>query len=1178
MYLRLSKVMVYLLLLAPAAVSAAPAAEGCPDSNLPYAINFGLPRLADSPALQPDSLTKEIGKLFQDFYADHGRCPARQLQVNITVANEYQILDWLGRDMLDAAVVPDLTVYLLQRDGIPVQEMEVAHHPVGDLLLPAFPAHPLSGRWVGRGWHAGSNPRADFAAFLEQTWQQAHHPARDGQEDGPPPAYRIVLASHLSSPGFLDPLAQSAQWMRLRLKDVRSRQERKALRKHFWQAFFDNTRFAVDCDSIDPGAGWRSCWRPPEDERILGSGPTEILFPGECTLRTLPAAASPQDGATVYREHLILSNRLARELFRSGFAEPHILPPKPLRSLFVGPNRPAPLVAILDPEPSFGTRTFGFTVDESLRLLRQNQSTSERKERHQNPGDGGLALVLPGGGVKAAYQSGIVGELYRRRYVQNFRTDTTQGSRRPLEVNYVIGTSGGALLGFFVAQLRERGPWELSRILWQKEGNRFLDSTDVFGWTDLLRYVSVVASFLVLCALLALVSVPEQARLNPPPKPPGAGGRRRILILGVLLPVLFCAPLLVRWVSGEGLQEQVPEFGGLIYAVLAMIAMVADQSMIHDPETRRDSRVWMPPWLPIAAGCLLIALPLLCLARDRPFAALRQELTFGPAFGVLAPLVLFGGLVFPLRSGRVAQGPRGWLRLALDGLVPAGLALAAACYVPKEWQDTAGKIPFFLTGLLLILLCVGANYFLGAAQGRLRRWRLFYYGTLALATLLLLILSWAQGAGASDPQETFGTKTLGITLGTFLVCIGLIILLLGAVAGVYAVQRDYHLRLRELLIGFFVILLHAVSVYLILFVVIKLLPDWLSPLELTGAFWMWLLATSLVLGTVLVLAGLGRRGRPLGKMAGYLRRSLEFLCSHHPNGNVVTRRFLRLALLAVSALAWWNLVLAPALYGNRSAQLYLAGAVDRFEKKTGQTQNEEHRFRPTAHFIAPANVLARDGTRYFLFSPEGVECRKIPRRSGAEWRRYKEGAPEGECKSLPSQEFLEDVIFASGSPFPIFPAHGLEDGKRKEFLVDGGYSNNVPVDVALNVSAEQVLIVDSTHPVESPARSTFLSRLGMRMTGELIRNLSRLPGYLFERSQELDRLSRRDLFVISLAPSRDEIDWPPLFDFRQSTVERMERVARRDLRRRIGLIESWGRPPSIQLSVLVEGKYGPPAR
>ena len=207
--------------------------------------------------------------------------------------------------------------------------------------------------------------------------------------------------------------------------------------------------------------------------------------------------------------------------------------------------------------------------------------------------------------------------------------------------------------------------------------------------------------------------------------------------------------------------------------------------------------------------------------------------------------------------------------------------------------------------------------------------------------------------------------------------------------------------------------------------------------------------------------------------------------------------------------------------------------------------------------------------------------------SGSRWlsfeaRLERRGEPDRPgCRPLPDEDFLHHVIFASGSPFPIFPAHRLQLEKldrQKRPLVDGGYSNNIPVDVALRVAAGQVLIVDSSNPLGHVSPAGSLSRataavLGLR--GKLVENLGRLPGFLFQRSQQVDRLSRRDLFVVSLAPSREEPDWPPLFDFRPGTVRRLEEVARRDLGRRIGFVESWGRP-RFPLSVPVEGRRTAP--
>jgi hypothetical protein len=79
--------------------------------------------------------------------------------------------------------------------------------------------------------------------------------------------------------------------------------------------------------------------------------------------------------------------------------------------------------------------------------------------------------------------------------------------------------------------------------------------------------------------------------------------------------------------------------------------------------------------------------------------------------------------------------------------------------------------------------------------------------------------------------------------------------------------------------------------------------------------------------------------------------------------------------------------------------------------------------------------------------------------------------------------------------------------------------------------------------------------------------LPRLLGFLYQRSQQIDRRSRTDLFVASLAPAPDPT-WPLLTDFRGATVERMLETAERDLGRRIGLVESWG-PPRPRTSFIV---------
>jgi predicted acylesterase/phospholipase RssA len=1156
-------------LLALPALAMAPHRDACSGDQLPYVLNVGLPQLPEAQGVRTEGLQREVEALFKAFYADHGLCPSRKLQINITVAGDYEILDWMAQGLIDVAVVPDLSVYLLtQHDAVPLQEMAVAGYPLGalgKLLLPASQPQPISERLSGGHWtrRADGDGWKDFDAFLAEAWNAARQPSALAI-----PGHRLILASHLSTSGFLAPVARAADWLEGRTRGIAEVAERDRLADLFWQAFFAGTHFAVDCDSLEraPAAtNDQSCWRLPADAAVEREGLVDILFPGEGV-----AGRAAIAGAPLGREHLVIASRAAGPIFSPGLPAAAVRLPSALEALFKPRNSssslrspPTAFLKMLDPEPTFGVRMFGFTVDEALRLLRQDQEASGRRS---------LALVLPGGGVKAAYQSKILDDLYRRGELRNFRTPGTAPGE-PLDVQYVIGTSGGALLGFFISQLAEKGPWDLSDILWKTRdrfhsADRFLESTDIFNWTDLLRYASVIASFLVFCALLAAVSIPERAPLRPP-REEGAT-RLRPWLMPILLFLLLVAPFLVRLANGAVPKEQIPELEGMIYALLAMIAMFADQSVIHEHQERREGHggPWVSPALLTATGALLVVLPLVAQARATSLRFLVDPVTFGPAFAVLAPLVLLGGLILPLRS---REGRAGWSagpRVALELLVPAGVALALYVLLPAGWMD-ALKMPFFLSGFLLVLVSLGANFFLGRFGARGWLWRLGYYAALLLSALLLLNLCWPGEVDPFQPWASFGKHTLDVTGGTFLVCVGLLVLMIGGVSWIYAAHRQYHLRLQDFLFAYVVVLLHALAVYGVLVGVIHYLPDWLSPLELTREFWLWLLLTSAALGSVLLLAALGRLGGGQSRLVRYLRDSFELLCGHHPNGDFVTRRFLRMAAFSIFALTWWNLVVAPALYGNGAAHRYLEGAISRFEARTGERAGGLD-YRPTACFIAPANLLEKDGTRYFVFVPAGADC-LVPAgqaAGGARWLVY--GAGRG-AAPIPSREFLHEVIFASGSPFPIFPAHRLPLAEGEESLVDGGYSNNVPVDVAVKASAGQVLIVDSSSPVSAVAPP---SRVLPLLVGDLVRNLGRLPGFLFERSQQSDRLSRRDLLVVSLAPSPPapgEAAWPPLFDFRRQTVQRMEDTATRDLGRRIGLVESWGRP-RFQLSVTVEGR------
>jgi predicted acylesterase/phospholipase RssA len=1035
--IRARLIVLLLVFLVPAAGRASLVPEANCGDLLPQVLNVGLPQPRDSRTSGFEKLRQTAAGLFSSMYRDQGRCHGgRRLQVNIAIGNDYQILDWLAQGLIDVAVVPDLSVYLLHRDGVELLELNPVERGFENVLTPAFSRRLRSRSFAGAAWTERPHPEEDFESFRWQLWCGLFQgaggagpvPAAARQSCGklaPGSTYRIALASHLDTGGFLWPVSETVRWLgdRLRESKLKADAERRQA-DAFWAAFFDHARFTLDGTLED---GWEQA-----------TGWVEIAA------EEAPAGAAP--GPT-YEDHLVITARAAAPIFEPGeLHAPDVVLPKELKAVLERDPAPAPFRPLLTPDPYFGVRTFGFTVDESIGLLRQHQKSSGKAQ---------LALVLPGGGVKAVYQTRLVDALYQGGYLKNALTKMApRPEAKPVDVDFVIGTSGGALLGYFVARLAERGPWNLSQVLWENRERKLLDSTDIFGWTDLPRYLSVVAILFVFALLLSAVSMAARSPISTDP-PPRQGVWRTRLWLSVW-PLLLLAPVLVRWVNGKSSQEHVPEIEGFFYFLCASLAIFADQCLVLKPEARPAGRLRGYHSLgPLLLGASLVMLPLL------------------PVWGA-------------------EEGGR--------------------------WIDQR--------------------------------------------------VAW-----------------INLSRGSLLVCLGVLCLLVGAILWIYA-SRRYHLdRVRDFRAGFLLSLLFVLGVFGVLGAVIYLQPDLLSPLELTLGFWAWLLATSVVLGLLILVAGCTWRH---GRWSPF--RGLTYLCSHHPNSFLVSRRFFRIAGVTLACFVWWNFVLAPGLYGNAHARDFLSTAVQRFQSEYDGESPGGDPHRLTAHLLVPANVLERDGTRYFLVMPGGLErCPPIASKpgSGALWYTYRirpeseSGAatPPLDCPNFSeaSADGVEQVIFASGSPFPIFPAHLVElkdrSGKpRREALVDGGYSNNEPVDAALSVAAEQVLIVESTNPL-GPSGTADGPSQWPGLTGPLVADLFRLPGFLFERSQQVDRLSRRGLFVVSLSPWRDEADWPPLFDFRRRVVERLQAVADRDLSRRIGLVESWG-PPRFQLSVQVGSSAG----
>ena len=119
-------------------------------------------------------------------------------------------------------------------------------------------------------------------------------------------------------------------------------------------------------------------------------------------------------------------------------------------------------------------------------------------------------------------------------------------------------------------------------------------------------------------------------------------------------------------------------------------------------------------------------------------------------------------------------------------------------------------------------------------------------------------------------------------------------------------------------------------------------------------------------------------------------------------------------------------------------------------------------------------------------------------------------------------------------------------------LIDGGFAHNKPLEAALALGANKVLVLNSS-PLEA------LSPGGC-LLGELACNIPKLLPYLWERSQVEDLLSTRRMLVASIYPTATRGYWPSLTDFRRETVRQLVKDAGDDRNARVGVIESWGAP------------------
>ncbi len=92
------------------------------------------------------------------------------------------------------------------------------------------------------------------------------------------------------------------------------------------------------------------------------------------------------------------------------------------------------------------------------------------------------------------------------------------------------------------------------------------------------------------------------------------------------------------------------------------------------------------------------------------------------------------------------------------------------------------------------------------------------------------------------------------------------------------------------------------------------------------------------------------------------------------------------------------------------------------------------------------------------------------------------------------KEYIFDYLISSASCFPVFPIHSF----KNESFIDGGYYDNVPIDLAFDMGADEVIVVDMHEEV---THKHYLNRPHVTYTSPYLD----LGGFMDFSRESLDR-------------------------------------------------------------------------
>jgi predicted acylesterase/phospholipase RssA len=1004
--------------------------------------------------------------------------PAPVYEFDTFIGNYYQVMSWLRSGDLDAAFVSAFTAMVLVGDeqGERIRRvLEVA--PRDPETGEAAAGHQVAAHRQGV---PSPDPVQDLNRYIELAWE-ASEAKTEPLDLGPLKSYDVLLVTHLSTTGFIAPIAYvERQLVRLQMRSPSEGTHARLDR--FWRIFFRNVRLQMRhgsrtlsreriqiaftysgqsrkkltarryadpadaqpllsawvplSDLVSPSflcpndtllvrtAAQTEQWKMADLDRAALRQPSnpwhagaEKAFPGGWNGRAgSPVAGEGPDEPDYYA--VKLPDDTVNFGFERELAERIVRPDAALAELFAR---------------WYGDDDYAFRSDEVIQFLRQDQ---------ENRGVENAAIVLPGGGVKGAYQARLLDFLYDDHLIANDRDPRRALAPGALDVRHIVGTSGGAMVGFFAAQ-RSVPPHPLA------------PTFDDFLASRQPAKSLIPAAF---AAPPASSAASKRLRLGDLARLWITDGNEVLARPGTIFPPAD----LPRWAT--------------LWVILVLFSLLLHRRIPYLAVTREVPISWLP--LPAEPPERKIRLLLLAMIIATPLAA-RAVARTTPNYvalgeGIAYALVVLVGHYAYASSGRNKVGhstKRAWYAVAVGGGIMA---------------------------------CLLTNFFVGRSIADLSACAALTSNTgwelAAIALLLVGVLLRVRAVSGETPVEVK------------LAYLSAILALLAVFAGAFlAVWLATALGLA-------------------------------STLELTRNYWL-----AVLLGgglTTWMLAGYAFRKPETGMRKAVAAGLLFWITPQRKR--LLASPIRALVFGSGIALLLWTLIAAPGLYSGCRAFETFSAMQDRFGG------GKADRYTLFSNLIVTTTSFGTQPKPEGIYQGDYYCCTEGD--EGCEQM----AAQRGNVIRFPKDRFV-GAVFASGSPFPIFPPRALlpTAGRDSVDFIDGGYTHNVPLEGAEIVGAQQVLLIRSAAPPVDDHGSEAVTQWGSHLA---LGSWNLIP-FLFERSQEIDKGASGKMVVASLAPDPERGDSPFLMDFRDDTVRSLVRDAAVDyLSGRIGRVEAWGVP------------------